>query len=1362
MGADRLMRVAAGCLLVLCSTAAAGQPAGGDVYIPAPLEPWRDWVLHGHEHRLECPFVDANLENRPCLWPARLSLDVSAAGARFEQQVTVYARAWVPLPGSRRHWPQNVTVDRRPAEVVARNGGPALYLDAGEYRLAGRLAWDKRPESLPVPAGTALLELTLDGRPVAVPNLDGDGTLWLGRDGRREEGAVENTLQLKVFRKFTDAIPPRLTTELRIEAGGRAREVVTGRLLPEGFVPLSTQSDLPARIEPDGRLRLQLRAGSFTLTSVARHLGAVETLAMERLGEPWPEQELWAFEMQRQLRTVQLSGAPAVDARTTDMPAAWRDYPVYLLTPDTAVQIEPLYRGDPDQADNRLDLHRTLWLDFDGGGYTLVDRISGRMQQEWRLALAPPFQLGRVEIAGEAQPITRLSPASPPGVEIRSAGVDVEAVSRYEAPVGRVPAAGWNNPFQRIDAVLHLPPGWRLFAASGPDTVQTSWIGSWSLWDIFIVVLTAVAAGRLWGWKWGVLALAALVLGFGEPYAPFLLWLNAVLALAVLRVVPAGRFRQVLSGYRNLSLLALVLLIIPFAVNQARLGVYPQLEKPHLQTARTLVQETRPLGQAPEPEQDDLAAMEQQAAGSSLIKEKFVRQRQDARKPPDYRRYYADAQIGTGPGVPQWQWNRVDLAWSGPVDEAAELDLWLISPPLFRVLAFVKIAVVALFAAMLIGVGLNRTGWLNRLRLQARGRGLAMLLCAVTGAALFVPSPPARAEVPPPELLEQLRQRLLEPPACAPHCAAMESAAIRIRDDRLHIDLRVHAEHATAIGLPAQRRQWLPGTVLLGGRPAPALRLDEDGRLQLALPAGRHSVELNGPVDGRDELHLPVGLPAHNVTFDLEGWRATGLVDGQVRGASLHLQRELPVQARDGDGQPDGDERLLPTQAPPFFEVERRLAFDFDWKASTTVTRLAPGRGAVTVEIPLLPGESVTGENVTARDGRAILVFDERTRVMSWRSVLAVQPQLTLSAPGHHRWAEVWTVTASPLWHLGFDGIPEVHRPDDEQWIYRFRPWSGEALRLTPVRPDPVEGRSLTLRAARLEHRVGTGTRESVLTLDLLSSRGGDYSLALPPDSEFLGFVMDGRTRPLAPREGVLQIPLTPGHQQAEIRWRQAGGAQLKTATPAVALGRPATNVRLDLALPADRWPLLVGGPQVGPAVLFWGYLIVMIAVAWALGRTGLTPLRARHWLLLGLGISVSTYPVAVLVVFWLFALAARRRMPLPAGSAGFNTLQIGLAVLTVITLVALISAIPAGLLGRPDMHITGNGSDGGLLHWYKDATAGPGLPQGWVISLPLWSYRLAMLTWSLWLAFALTGWLKWGWECFSRDGLWRGHKKGE
>jgi hypothetical protein len=70
-------------------------------------------------------------------------------------------------------------------------------------------------------------------------------------------------------------------------------------------------------------------------------------------------------------------------------------------------------------------------------------------------------------------------------------------------------------------------------------------------------------------------------------------------------------------------------------------------------------------------------------------------------------------------------------------------------------------------------------------------------------------------------------------------------------------------------------------------------------------------------------------------------------------------------------------------------------------------------------------------------------------------------------------------------------------------------------------------------------------------------------------------------------------------------------------------------------------------------------------------------------------------------------------------------------------------------------MQIQGNGSSGSELLWYQDRASGP-LPDAWVLWVPLWVYKVAMLAWALWTAQALLGWLRWGWSCFGEGGLWR------
>ena len=100
-----------GCLLTFLPLAALAQ----DVFVPADLEDWRQWVLQDKEY-LDCPFYFNSRSNAQtaylCAWPGQLDLEVDAAGGRFTQTWTVYAADhFLPLPGEISYWPDQVTVN---------------------------------------------------------------------------------------------------------------------------------------------------------------------------------------------------------------------------------------------------------------------------------------------------------------------------------------------------------------------------------------------------------------------------------------------------------------------------------------------------------------------------------------------------------------------------------------------------------------------------------------------------------------------------------------------------------------------------------------------------------------------------------------------------------------------------------------------------------------------------------------------------------------------------------------------------------------------------------------------------------------------------------------------------------------------------------------------------------------------------------------------------------------------------------------------------------------------------------------------------------------------------------------------------
>jgi hypothetical protein len=269
------------------------------------------------------------------------------------------------------------------------------------------------------------------------------------------------------------------------------------------------------------------------------------------------------------------------------------------------------------------------------------------------------------------------------------------------------------------------------------------------------------------------------------------------------------------------------------------------------------------------------------------------------------------------------------------------------------------------------------------------------------------------------------------------------------------------------------------------------------------------------------------------------------------------------------------------------------------------------------------------------------------------------------------------------------------------------------------------------------------------------TSQGGNHRLQLPEGVEFLNLQLNNQNQPIRPQGRELLIPLTPGEHNVSLQWREPRGMGWRFVTTEFGFNAAGVNVRTDIKIPTDRVVLAAGGPGVGPAVLFWGTLLAMAGVAVVLGRSRFAPLGVAAWFLLGLGLIQTSLMGVVVVVGWFGAMVARQRFglravaPTKATQPWFNAAQVLLVLWTLLAAVVLLDAVRVGLLGYPDMMITGNGSHAGLLNWYQDRFANAITP-AWVVSVPVLAYRLLMLVWALWLAASLLKWVKWAWQGFS------------
>jgi len=1057
---------------------------------------------------------------------------------------------------------------------------------------------------------------------------------------------------------------------------------------------------------------------------------------------------------------VEPTGAEPVDPRQTRLPAPWARLPAYLMRPGGTLRLVQLRRGDADPDPDRLSLERDLWLDFGGGGYTLRDQIRGELTRSWRLQVDDALALGQVLVGGEPRFITRLPGSSQTGVEVRQGRIDLVADSRIEERTNSLPATGWRLDFQSLRTRLHLPPGWDLLAVSGTDNLPDSWLNLWTLLDLFLVLIIALAVARLWGWPWGILALIAMVLIWQEPDAPRMIWLNLLAVAALLRLLPTqpgratmARLRRFLVLYQRGSLVLLAVIAVPFLVEEMRTGIYPQLERPwtlpaQAPAAMAPMQEESAEGAEPlgdmgadlEMGLDQAMADRKQQSGKPT---KALSKRKPARaisKPPPQSLPVIDpnARVQTGPGVPTWRWKTWELTWNGPVPQDHRIELWLLTPGSNLDLALARLVLVLVLGLKIAGL------WRAALR-RAPAAAAVLLVAGLSG----LPTPAAAQPFPSPELLEALKTRLLEPPDCHPDCADIPHLRLQATGDTLELVMTVDAKAAVALPVPGGTGVWTPTAVTLDGEPYDGLRRGKAGPLAVAVQPGRWSLGLAGPLPPRAQIELPLPQRPRRVEVVADGWRVEGIDDKGRPGPQIRLVR----LRREGQAN-----ALQPTALPPLLLVRRTLRLGVDWRVQTQVERRSAPDAPVVLEVPLIPGEQVLREEAQVRADRLLVSLAPGQRETSWSSSLEPVDDIRLHASADPRLSEEWRVDLSPLWHLTAAGIPMVHHQGRLRRWLPTRPWPGETLSLALSRPEEVPGPTLTLDASDYLIRPGQRVAEAVLALTLRSSRGGRHRILLPQGAELQRVTVDGRERPLRPEGQGLGLPLVPGTQQVRIRWRQPGALGSDYSPPVPNLGTRGVNAATRIELGQDRWILFTGGPDLGPAVLFWGLVIVLVVLAIGLGRTRLTPLKTRDWLLLGLGLSQAGIWVGLLVTGWLFALGLRARLDLELPPWRFNLMQTGLFLLSLAALSALVVALQQGLLGQPEMQVAGNGSTATGLNWYQDRS-GPELPRVWVISVPILVYRGLMLAWALWLAHRLLGWLHWGWQGLSGPVLWRDGK---
>ncbi len=1354
--------------VLLCTTSLYAKPLPRN-QVPDSLKPWINWVLHGEAKEKDCPLIFNHLSQKICSWPSKLKLGFNVKDALFSQEWEVYSEdVWVKLPGNNKFWPDKVKVNGKQWLVGEREAQPAVLIKKpGKYVITGVFYFDRHPEWVQIPSESGLIDLSVNGKKIDFPRMDKNGKLWLkhGKDGI-EKKKREDRCEVQVHRLIKDSIPMQVVTNLDLYISGKQRKVRIGKIGTRDFIPVRLESRLPVKIEESGSLLIQARPGKWQIKVILRHKGEAKTLSRTIIGSFKTKREIWSFEPHNYLRIVDIKGPAQIDPQQTNMPQAWKSFPAYLMSSKDVMMFEEKKRGDPQPVPDKLNLRRILWLDFDGKGFSVRDNISGTMTTGWRLNINSPVDPGRVVLNGKEQFITKLDDSGKAGIEMRYGNVNMMAESRINKS-GLIPVTGWDRDFHSVSGEINLPPGWSLFDASGIDNIRSTWLKSWTLFDLFLVLIISLGVARLKSWKWGCAALVVLVLIQHESGAPCWVWLHILAALALLKVIPRGKVFSLINNYRLICIASLIVISLPFMVDQIKRGMYPQLEYSWQAMDRSLQKRAK----APEPLKKKSNALSrapgvaQNIGGAKTRSQRLEQKAMDVMESVSQKPYYAgsmqakavsitvdefdsNARIQTGYGMPTWNWNNIKFSWSGPVKKGETMKFVFLSPKVNMILGFIRVILLGLLIYGIAGVKFSKNQGFDFSNIKPSAVTALVLMIIVM---LSVDIASADTSFPPKELLNELKTKLVEKekPDCAPNCAVTPRMGVEITRDKLVIAIQVHSMYKSlAIPLPGKDKQWLPKIVLLNGNPVSSLYRDPStGYFWVQVPEGIHTIKLAGTLPPRTSVQIPFPLKPNYVDIKADGWNVEGLHENGVIDNQLQFTRISTKKSK--------TETFEVGLLPQFVEITRVFHLGLTWQIETSVIRKTPATAAVVLQIPLLKGESVTSD-IPVKDGKIHLTLGAKQTRAHWISTLEKQDKLFLKAADTLDFSEIWKINIGTMWHSEIKGIPVIHHQSREgKWFPEFRPWPGEEVVINITRPKGVKGQTFTIENSILKLSPGKRITNAELELNIRSSRGSRHAITLPAGSKLLSLMINEKSQPLSQDGDKVILSLVPGKQKIRIAWRTSKNITWRYKASKVDIGIESVDSHISVKMPQNRWILFCKGPYVGPAVLFWSYVLVLIFLSLGLGRLKITPLKSYHWFILGLGLTQASLLAALPVVFWLIALGLRKQNGKKMSDATFDFVQIILPALTLLAVVVLFYGIQNGLLGYPDMQIAGNGSRDHFLKWYQDI-ANNILPQPVIFSLSMIVYRVLILAWALWIAFFLLKWLRWGWDCYSADGLWK------
>lgn len=604
--------------------------------------------------------------------------------------------------------------------------------------------------------------------------------------------------------------------------------------------------------------------------------------------------------------------------------------------------------------------------------------------------------------------------------------------------------------------------------------------------------------------------------------------------------------------------------------------------------------------------------------------------------------------------------------------------------------------------------------------------------------------------------LKNLEDNYISSKACEDICGTTLGLTIKSIDlssSQITFEIPVSASKLTMIAMPFTANEFIWKEVLLNNKPLHAITIQAE-KILIAVPPGNHTITL--------KANLIEPSYRANLNSDPKNFENKSVVEASIRKNGERFFLEIPrAQNAKKNQQEDKSSGLI--VAKPVYKIERVLILSDKWRLKTTISSLlrTQSNQTTTVIVPLVEGEKPLNNELEIKDGKVYAEMNGNS--LQWESAITPQSKLVFKNQDEKN-AEFWTIMAQNNWVYSSSGISPILSSSNQEYksIKTWAMWPKESIEVHFSMPKSIEGQVTNVTNFLMEAIPQTQPSEYKINASITSSVGGRYVINFDnKKAELVSLKLNNIIVPNKINNGLLSLDLYAGSNTLELIFKSGEEQKIFTKMPYVKFETPVTNATFKKNIDS-RWLLFTGGGDIKPVVLIWGMLIGFSILAIFLAKSKQTPLMFGSWLLLLLGLSQSSMLSVVLVTSWFFLFAWRYKLDInkyKQSPTTFNGIQVILSIWTISSIIILISIVASGLLSEPTVFVKGYDSYGTNLNWYIQ-TWHSDAQNPWIISTPMWVYRMLMMSWSIWLAFNLLSWMKWMWHSYSAGGWWINQKE--